>query len=170
MTKLVRMAVLVAAAAFAGVGMTGCAADANTRSTAQTFDDGTLTAKVKTALLADEGLKGNQVKVETYRGVVQLSGFVDSADQAQRAVAAAQGVEGVWLFPTLGVLYEERLKRDVEAVCATFEGFNRWVEEWSLPTEPFTFLVGADGVIRDRFEGLVTVGELTGAVHDSLLD
>ena len=62
---------------------------------AQTFDDGTLTAKVKTALLADEGLKGNQVKVETYRGVVQLSGFVDNADQAQRAVAAAQRVEGV---------------------------------------------------------------------------
>ena len=95
MTKLVRMAVLVAAAVFAGVGMTGCAGDANTRSTAQTFDDGTLTAKVKTALLADEGLKGNQVKVETYRGVVQLSGFVDNADQAQRAVAAAQRVEGV---------------------------------------------------------------------------
>ncbi|MFN8185577.1 MAG: hypothetical protein U0R69_00710 [Gaiellales bacterium] len=49
------------------------------------------------------------------------------------------------------------------------QGFNRWVEEWSLPTEPFTFLVGADGVIRDRFEGLVTVGELTGAVRDTLL-
>ena len=93
--KLVRNAILMLAMAMAGAGMTGCAGDANTRSTAQTFDDSGITAKVKTALLADEGLKGNQVKVETYRGVVQLSGFVDTPDQARRAVAAAQNVSGV---------------------------------------------------------------------------
>jgi hypothetical protein len=44
-----------------------------------------------------------------------------------------QGIESVWLFPTLGVLYEEPLKHDPEAVCATFQGFNRWLDEdWGL--------------------------------------
>ena len=44
-----------------------------------------------------------------------------------------QGVERVWLFPTLGVLYEELVKHDVEAVCALFQGFNRWLEDdWKI--------------------------------------
>lgn len=48
-------------------------------------------------------------------------------------------------------------------------GFNRWVREWELPTEPYTFLVGADGLVAARFEGLVTVGELERAVRELLL-
>jgi len=40
-----------------------------------------------------------------------------------------QGLEGIWLFPTLGVLYEEPLKHDPEAVAITFRAFNRWLEE-----------------------------------------
>jgi len=48
-------------------------------------------------------------------------------------------------------------------------GFNRWVEEWSLPTEPWTFVVDGEGIIRARFEGLVTVQELEQAVRDTLL-
>ena len=40
-----------------------------------------------------------------------------------------QGLEGVWLFPTLGVLYEELLKHDPEAVKVQFRAFNRWLEE-----------------------------------------
>jgi hypothetical protein len=48
-------------------------------------------------------------------------------------------------------------------------GFNRWVEEWGLPTEPYTFLVDAAGVIRARFEGLVTASELEQAVREHLL-
>lgn len=44
-----------------------------------------------------------------------------------------QGLEATWLFPTLGVLYEELVKHDVEAVCALFTGFNRWLaEDWGL--------------------------------------
>jgi predicted TIM-barrel fold metal-dependent hydrolase len=44
-----------------------------------------------------------------------------------------QGVEAIWLFPTLGVLYEELLKHDVDAVCTTFGGFNRWLaEDWGF--------------------------------------
>ncbi len=44
-----------------------------------------------------------------------------------------QGLEAIWLFPTLGVLYEEPLKHDPDAVCALFRGFNRWLaEDWGL--------------------------------------
>jgi len=45
----------------------------------------------------------------------------------------AQGLEAVWMFPTLGVLYEELLKQDPEAVTITFRAFNRWLDEdWGL--------------------------------------
>jgi hypothetical protein len=48
-------------------------------------------------------------------------------------------------------------------------GFNRWLQEWKLPTEPWTFLVGADGKIAERFEGTVSVDELETAVREKLL-
>jgi hypothetical protein len=48
-------------------------------------------------------------------------------------------------------------------------GFNQWMGEWSLPTEPWTFLVGADGKIVDRLEGTVSVNELETAVREKLL-
>jgi hypothetical protein len=44
-------------------------------------------------------------------------------------------------------------------------GYNEWVKQWHLPTEPWTFLVGKDGLIKERFEGSVSVGELVTAVH-----
>ena len=47
-------------------------------------------------------------------------------------------------------------------------GFNRWMKEWKLPTEPWTFLVGADGTIAARFEGTVSVSELEQAVRENL--
>lgn len=50
------------------------------------------------------------------------------------------------------------------------KGFNRWMQEWKLPTEPWTFLVGADGRIAGRFEGTVSVQELEAAVREKLLD
>jgi hypothetical protein len=48
-------------------------------------------------------------------------------------------------------------------------GFNRWVREWNLPTEPYTFLVDGEGTIKSKFEGLLTVGELEEAVRAELL-
>jgi len=48
-------------------------------------------------------------------------------------------------------------------------GYNRWVEEWGLPSEPYTFLVGADGKIKERFEGSVSVRELGAGVEQHLL-
>jgi hypothetical protein len=47
--------------------------------------------------------------------------------------------------------------------------FNRWMQEWKLPTEPWTFLVGADGRIKARYEGTVSVRELEEAVRAQLL-
>ena len=75
--------------------MLGCAGDRTTRSTGQVIDDSTITTKVKTALIADPEVKGTQMQVEVYRGVVQLSGFVDRPADAQKAVAVARSVEGV---------------------------------------------------------------------------
>jgi hypothetical protein len=49
------------------------------------------------------------------------------------------------------------------------KGFNRWVREWHLPTEPWVFLVGRDGRIKDKFEGSVSTHELTAAVTRELL-
>jgi hypothetical protein len=49
------------------------------------------------------------------------------------------------------------------------EGYNRWFREWRLPSEPWIFLVGADGVIKARFEGSVSVAELAAAVRADLL-
>jgi hypothetical protein len=48
------------------------------------------------------------------------------------------------------------------------KGFNRWMQEWKLPTEPWTFLVDADGRIAARFEGTVSVNELEAAVREKL--
>ncbi len=59
------------------------------------IDDSVITGKVKTALIADSTTKAYQIEVETYQGSVQLSGFVDSAEQRRRAVEIARSVEGV---------------------------------------------------------------------------
>lgn len=89
------MAVTFAAVALAGLG--ACASDSATQRSAGEFtDDAAMTAKVKTAIATDAGAKtAAVVNVETYRGVVQLTGFVDSEDQASRAVSAAKKVQGV---------------------------------------------------------------------------
>ena len=87
----------LAAAAAAGLG--ACASSDEhdkSRSTGEFTDDAALTAKVKSAIATDAGARtAAAVNVETYRGVVQLTGFVDSDDQATRAVSAAKKVQGV---------------------------------------------------------------------------
>jgi len=84
------------AAALAGLGACASSDSANRRSTGEFTDDAALAAKVKSAIATDAGAKtAASVNVETYRGVVQLTGFVDSEDQATRAVSAAKKVQGV---------------------------------------------------------------------------
>jgi len=66
------------------------------------------------------------------------------------------GVEAVWLFPTLGVLYEELLKHDIEAVTTLFSGFNRWLDDdWGFDYQdrvfasPYITLADLDWAIRE---------------------
>lgn len=59
------------------------------------LDDSTVTAKVKAELLKDIGMKGLKISVETYKGQVILSGFVDNNHQLRRAVEIASGIRGV---------------------------------------------------------------------------
>jgi len=73
----------------------GCAGGAKHESTGEYLDDSVLTTKVKTSILGDSRLKLLQINVETFKGVVQLSGFVDSAAAAARAVELARTVKGV---------------------------------------------------------------------------
>ncbi|MDE2130746.1 MAG: BON domain-containing protein [Betaproteobacteria bacterium] len=64
---------------------------------AKLVDDSVITAKVKTVLFRDEALKSLKIHVETRKGVVRLSGDVDNASEAARAVREAQAVKGVKL-------------------------------------------------------------------------
>lgn len=59
------------------------------------FDDTTITTKVKAALVESKEVKAREVNVETYRGVVQLSGFVSTQAEALKAAEIARGVKGV---------------------------------------------------------------------------
>ncbi len=74
---------------------TGCSGDRYSRSTGQTFDDAGTTARVKSKLLADPDVSGMDVKVDTFRGTVQLTGFVDSPAQKSRAEEIARQADGV---------------------------------------------------------------------------
>jgi osmotically-inducible protein OsmY len=73
----------------------GCASSRTRESTGEFIDDSTITTKVKAALLAEPGIKSYQIGVETFKGIVQLSGFVDTQQQKLRAADIAWSVDGV---------------------------------------------------------------------------
>ena len=73
----------------------GCAGGPNKESTGDYIDDATITTKVKTLLIGETALKAFQINVETFKGVVQLSGFVDSQTTANKAIEVANRVKGV---------------------------------------------------------------------------
>jgi len=73
----------------------GCAATRTTEGTGGYIDDTTITTKVKSAIFSDSSLKVLQINVETFKGEVQLSGFVDSRENATKAAEVARGVKGV---------------------------------------------------------------------------
>ena len=75
--------------------ITGCASDGHHRSGGEVIDDAAITTKVKAALLAEKDINSFDIKAETYDGTVQLSGFVDSQWQIDKAVQVAQAVGGV---------------------------------------------------------------------------
>jgi hyperosmotically inducible protein len=75
--------------------MAACSATRTSRSTGETLDDATVTAKVKTALARDPATSAFRIDVESYRGDVQLNGFVDTADMKSAATRVAKSVDGV---------------------------------------------------------------------------
>lgn len=76
-------------------GFTGCATTSKQESTGQYIDNSVITSKVKAAIFDEPSLKSMQIKVESFKGEVQLSGFVDSTASVDKAESVARGVQGV---------------------------------------------------------------------------
>ncbi len=76
-------------------GVVACASTAKTEGTGEYIDDTVITAKVKEKLLIEKELKSLEINVETFKGRVQLSGFVSSKENAKRALDIARAVPGV---------------------------------------------------------------------------
>ena len=72
-----------------------CASSPKHESTGEYVDDSVITTKIKSLLAEDNFLKSFQIGVETRKGIVQLSGFVDSQNAVDKAVQVAKGVGGV---------------------------------------------------------------------------
>lgn len=95
MRKRVLSAITAAGLLCTGGPFLGCAPTRTHESAGEYVDDSAITAKVKAAILQDPALKSLQISVKTYKGVVQLSGFVDSKDMVERAGKVAGQVSGV---------------------------------------------------------------------------
>lgn len=93
MKNITRSLSLAACLLVAAPLVTSCASQQ--RTAGQSIDDATVTAKVKSQLLADPKVAGLNVNVTTFQGQVQLSGYVDSPDQRNKAEQIARKVEGV---------------------------------------------------------------------------
>jgi osmotically-inducible protein OsmY len=76
-------------------GLIGCASTSRSEGTGEYVDDTVITAKVKTAIFEEPTLKSSEINVETFKGVVQLSGFVRSQANVNTAMLTAKNVRGV---------------------------------------------------------------------------
>ena len=74
---------------------TACAATRTQESTGEYVDDSVITTKVKSLLASDDFLKSFQIGVETFKGVVQLSGFVNNQKAVDKAIEITKSVKGV---------------------------------------------------------------------------
>ena len=88
---------LIAAAlsAFLAVSVVGCASTSKSEGTGEYVDDAVITTKVKAAIFNEPTLKSTEINVETFKGTVQLSGFVNSQADINKAVEVARSVKGV---------------------------------------------------------------------------
>lgn len=86
-------AVVLSFVLIAGGG--GCASEPKQESSGEYLDDAVITTKVKAAIFNEPSLKASEIKVVTYKGAVQLSGFVGSAAARDKAVEGAKTVKGV---------------------------------------------------------------------------
>ncbi len=85
----------MAAAALFVTALAGCAGTSNQESTGEYVDDAVITSTVKAMILKEKFMNGIAVNVETYKGAVQLSGFVNTVADHDKAVALSRGVKGV---------------------------------------------------------------------------
>ena len=96
MTNLSRRKAVVGLLAALALGACATKAPETSRTTGEFTDDAALTARVKSAIATEAGARtAAAINIETYRGVVQLTGFADSPEQASKAEAAAKKVNGV---------------------------------------------------------------------------
>jgi osmotically-inducible protein OsmY len=93
--KIAQRIVTAAFTAVVAITAVGCASSPTQSSTGEYVDDAVITTKVKAAFAADPTVKATEINVETFKGDVQLSGFVAQPGDAQRAVEIARGVKGV---------------------------------------------------------------------------
>ena len=77
------------------VSVVGCAPTATKEGTGEYVDDSVITTKVKAAIFNEPSLKSAEINVETFKGVVQLSGFVNSQADISKASSLARSVDGV---------------------------------------------------------------------------
>ncbi len=157
------MAAACVATAVAIAGFAGCSnpatqtqAAAVTRSVGTALDDNVITAQVKSALIADPGVKGFDFKVDTRKGEVQLSGYVDDQVQIDRAIAIARHVEGVQ-----GVDNKVSLKMGVASIGNRIDD--------SIVTASVKSALLADNDVRGLQIGVVTrkgIVQLSGYVDD----
>ena len=93
MNALSRISIILAVAAL--TALSGCAATATQESTGQYLDDSAITTKVKAAIFNDPSLKSAEINVETFKGIVQLSGFLSTRANIVKAVEVTRSVNGV---------------------------------------------------------------------------
>ncbi len=92
---LLRYLLAFAVAGIIAMGINGCAATSTKESTGQFVDDAAITTKVKAKLVEDPVVSGLRISVETYKGIVQLSGFANSRAEINQAEEIAKQTEGV---------------------------------------------------------------------------
>ena len=95
MMRNTRIALLLGAMLGSSMMMAACSSTPTQQSTGQAIDDGVITAKVKAKLIEDPVTKAHQIDVDTFKGNVQLSGFVESDQARTRALQIARDVDGV---------------------------------------------------------------------------
>jgi len=94
-TIMLRYLFIIVVAGLISVGINGCASTKTRESTGQFVDDSAITTKVKAKLVEDPLVSGLRISVETYKGVVQLSGFANSTAEIRQAEALTMQTDGV---------------------------------------------------------------------------
>ena len=93
--SMLRLFFTVLLLSFSLFGLAACSVTSGQKSPGEFVDDSLITTQVKAAFVRDSEIRAFEINVETYKGVVQLSGFVSSSNSANRAVQLARQVNGV---------------------------------------------------------------------------